>query len=259
MNRKKPTLTRRKRTISPIPKVFAVGDLHLPGGTDKPMDVFGGHWEGHFLRIAEDWRERVRQEDIVLIPGDISWAMQLSQAQQDLDAIGALPGRKILIRGNHDYWWGSISKLRAALSPGMYALQNDALMLDGLVFCGSRGWTAATEASDDEDRKIYLRELGRMELSLQAAIRLSKDVPPIVLTHYPPVEERGGVTPMSALFTRYGVRDVVYGHLHGAACERAFRGEVDGVRYHSVSCDGLGFRVYELPPVDSAPKETPKE
>ena len=122
-------------------KIYAIGDLHLPGGDDKPMEVFGTHWEGHWQKIKQDWLEKVRYEDVVLIPGDISWAMQLEHAVEDLRAVGDLPGRKIILRGNHDYWWGSITRVREALPEGMYALQNDAIELDGVVFCGSRGWT----------------------------------------------------------------------------------------------------------------------
>lgn len=211
------------------------------------MHVFGSHWEGHFYRIAEDWKARVQPHDIVLIPGDISWAMKLEDAMEDLQAIGHLPGRKVLIRGNHDYWWGSIGKLRSHLPVGMYALQNDALLLDGFLFCGSRGWVLASEDGAEEDQKIYARELGRMELSLQHARRLDAEKAPIVLTHYPPVEEKGGRTPLAELLLRYGVRDVVYGHLHGVACERAFSGTVGEMRCHPVSCDCLGFKLYELP------------
>ena len=122
-------------------RVYAIGDLHLPGGAVKPMDVFGAHWENHFARISEDWRGRVKDQDVVLIPGDISWAMQLDGAQADLDAIAALPGRKILLRGNHDYWWNSLTRVRSLLREGCYALQNDSVYLDGLLFCGTRGWT----------------------------------------------------------------------------------------------------------------------
>ncbi len=233
-------------TIGKAPRIFAIGDLHLPGGSDKPMHVFGSQWEGHFMKIADDWRQRVDAQDIVLIPGDISWAMRLEDALEDLRAIGRLPGRKVLIRGNHDYWWSSISRLRSALPEGMYALQNDALVLDGLLFCGSRGWVTANQDSSEEDRKIYLRELARMELSLQAGRKLAPNTASIVLTHYPPVDERGVKTPMGDLLVRYGARDVVYGHLHGAACERAFAGELDGVCYHPVSCDCLLFQLYEL-------------
>ena len=117
--------------------VFAIGDLHLPGHEKKPMDVFGSHWDRHFETISDHWRQLISQEDIVLIPGDISWAMQLAQAADDLNAIAALPGRKLLLRGNHDYWWNSLSKLRAVLPEGMFAFQNDGILLDVLVFCGT--------------------------------------------------------------------------------------------------------------------------
>ena len=152
-------------------RLFAIGDLHLPGGDDKPMDVFDPGWNGHFFRISEDWRERVSPEDTVLIPGDISWALQLGNALPDLQAIGELPGRKILLKGNHDYWWTSLSRVRAALPEGMQVLQYDAIDLGDIVICGSRGWNQPTEDTplEKEDEKIYLRELQRLELSLQAA------------------------------------------------------------------------------------------
>ncbi|MBS7299823.1 MAG: metallophosphoesterase, partial [Eubacteriales bacterium] len=139
--------------------VYAIGDLHLPGGDDKPMAVFGAHWEGHWEKICQDWRARVTTQDVVLVPGDISWAMQLEHALDDLHAIAALPGRKILLRGNHDYWWSSLTRVREALPEGMYALQNDAMEMEGIVFAGSRGWTLpGSEAATGEDLKIYQRE-----------------------------------------------------------------------------------------------------
>lgn len=234
-------------TTTERPTIFAIGDLHLPGGAEKPMDVFGAHWEGHFDKIAADWTARVRAEDIVLIPGDISWAMKMDDAKQDLDAIGRLPGRKLLIRGNHDYWWSSVSRLRALLPGGMFALQNDALALDGYVFCGSRGWALPDGEGDSENRRLYQRELMRMELSLQRGAALLQDGDLLIaMIHYPPVEVSGCPTPMSRLFSAYGVRHVFYGHLHGPAGASAFRGECEGVTYHPVACDGLGFRLSEL-------------
>lgn len=135
-------------------RVFAIGDLHLPGGEDKPMNVFGDRWDEHFEKISADWKARVGEEDVVLIPGDISWAMQLEHAADDLQAIGSLPGIKILLRGNHDYWWSTITRVRELLPPKMYALQNDAIRIGDYVFCGSRGWTGE-ETTDD--KKIYAR------------------------------------------------------------------------------------------------------
>lgn len=228
-------------------RIFAIGDLHLPGGDDKPMNVFGPHWDGHWEKIRADWLSRGAEDDVVLIPGDISWAMQLRDALPDLRSIGELPGRKILLRGNHDYWWGAITRVREALPEGMYALQNDALTLDSVTFCGSRGWTNPQQNTEGEDARLYAREVARLRLSLDQARRLSPEGRLVALTHFPPLGEGGTQTPVSELMREYGVGDVVYGHLHGASIRGAFSGTVEGVRYHFVSCDGLDFQLYQLP------------
>lgn len=225
-------------------RIFAIADLHLPGGDVKPMDVFGPHWERHFERISEDWRARVGEEDVVLLPGDTSWAMQLRDALPDLLRIADLPGRKILLRGNHDYWWSSLSRLRAALPEGFYALQNDALLLSGTLFAGTRGWLCTCD--DPQDRKIHEREVQRLALSLQAARRLSADAPIVAMLHYPPFPEPPEQTGFTRLLSEYGVRVAVYGHLHGASTARAFNGLFEGVRYQLVSCDALRFALCEV-------------
>lgn len=125
-------------------RLYAIGDLHLPGGDNKPMDVFGPHWQGHFERICQDWQARVTGEDVVLLPGDLTWAMQLKDALPDLQAIDALPGTKLLCKGNHDYWWSSLTQLTGALSPRVIPLQHSAADLGELVVCGTRGWTLPT-------------------------------------------------------------------------------------------------------------------
>ena len=229
--------------------IYAIGDLHLQGGADKPMNVFGPHWEGHFDRIRQDWREKVRENDVVLLPGDIIWAMQTEDAMDDLRSIGDLPGRKILLRGNHDYWWCGISRLRELLPQGMYAVQNDAMLLEDTAFCGTRGWTLPGPNSAPEDEKIYRRELLRMEMSLDRAVKLGAGRL-VVLCHYPPLGEGAAETPLSALLEKYPVDDVVYGHLHGPSLRGAVNGIYRGIRYHCVSCDGLDFRLLKLP--DSA-------
>ena len=224
--------------------VFAISDLHLPA-RQKPMDVFGPHWENHFERIARDWRERVSESDIVLLPGDLTWAMHLEEALEDLGRVGELPGRKLILRGNHDYWWSAIGRVRRALPEGMYALQNDFLELDGMLFAGSRGWTIpAGEGADPNDVRIYNRERMRLEMSLKAAREKNASAPLIVMMHYPPLMDshRG----FSDILEQYRVDDCVYGHLHGAGLNGAIRGERGGVRYHQVSCDGLDFRLYLL-------------
>lgn len=229
-------------------KLFAIGDLHLPGGDDKPMNVFGEHWNGHFERISQDWRERVAEEDVVLIPGDISWAMQLDDAKPDLLAIGALPGRKIIMKGNHDYWWNTLSQVKSALPQGMEAIQHNAVDVGCAVVCGTRGWTIPTKDTPlpQEDVKIYNRELMRMEMALQAGMKLKGDKPLVVMMHYPPLYDLERDTEFTALLEKYPVDMVVYGHLHGAGLRVGFRGEHRGIRYELVSCDGLDFRLAEI-------------
>ena len=209
-------------------KIFAIADLHLPA-QKKPMDIFGAHWERHFERIAQDWRARVAPEDVVT----------LEEAREDLDSIGALPGRKLLLRGNHDYWWNSISRVRDALAPGMFAIQNDAVFLDGVLFAGSRGWTSLSGEAADE--KILQRERMRLEMSLKAARALNAAAPLYVMAHYPPLSPEDRDNEVTAMLSRYSAKCVAYGHLHGAAIRHAFEGEWGGVRYHLVSCDALGF------------------
>lgn len=222
--------------------VFAIGDLHLPGHAQKPMDVFGSHWDRHFETISENWRAKIADEDIVLIPGDISWAMQLSEAVDDLAAIGELPGTKLLLRGNHDYWWSSLSKLRAVLPAGMHVIQNDALLLNGLAFCGTRGWTFPTQQQplSGQDEKVYLRELMRLRMSLDQAKKLGGEEI-IVMLHFPPLFADGLSTGFTEILEEYQVNRVIYGHLHGAGIKIGFEGIREGIEYRLVSCDALHF------------------
>ena len=225
-------------------KLFAIADLHLEGGDDKPMSVFGPQWEGHFEKIRADWLERVGPDDLVLIPGDISWAMQLEHAMPDLERIAALPGQKVLLRGNHDFWWPGISRLRAALPKDMHAIQNDALRIGSLTIAGTRGWTLPGPGMTQEDARIYQRELTRLSLSLAHASQLGGDL--IIMTHYPPVGENGLPTEVTQLIAEAKPRYCVYGHLHGAAGRNAFHGTLNGTEYRCVACDQLGFRLSEL-------------
>ncbi len=227
-------------------RLFAIADLHLPGGQDKPMDVFGQRWGDHFAKIKTDWLSRVGSDDLVLLPGDLSWAMDMQNALPDLNAIFALPGKKVILRGNHDYWWPTISRLRAQLPQGAYALQNDALLLDGLLLAGSRGWQLPRSGKTDaQDEKIFKRELVRLEMSLMQARKLSKDLPLVCLMHYPPLLEDGEETGFTELIEKYSACLCLYGHLHGEALRTAFNGEKNGVLYQNVSCDGLDFRLWE--------------
>ena len=224
-------------------RLFAIGDLHLSGGDNKPMDVFGPQWDRHFFHIRENWERLVREEDTVLIPGDISWAMQLRDAREDLEEIGQLPGKKILCKGNHDYWWNSISQVRSVLPASMKAVQHSAVDLGETVICGTRGWLIPTEEMplSTQDEKICRREAERLHLALEEATAIAAGRPVIVMTHYPPLLAGTTETLFTELLEAYRVKTAVYGHLHGTGIQNGFSGEHRGIRYHLVSCDSIGF------------------
>lgn len=227
-------------------ELYAIGDLHLPGGQDKPMDIFGEGWLDHPARIRAAWRERVTDDDLVLVPGDISWAMTLEQAQEDLAYLGSLPGSIVMIRGNHDYWWSAIGKVRKALPERVFALQNDHYPLPGgRAVCGTRGWDLPHSATEAHDTAVYRREVGRLELSLQSAVRAGLE-PYVVMLHYPPTWADGRRTEITDLLEQYGVSLCVYGHLHGASRRGAVQGTLRGVTYRLAACDAIGFAPLHL-------------
>ena len=221
--------------------IYAIGDLHLPGGQDKPMDVFGSHWDDHAARIFANWQSAVTADDLVLIPGDISWAMYFEQAKADLERIAELPGEKLLLRGNHDYWWNSIGRIRSWLPKTMHALQNDTFEWHGMTVCGTRGWVFPTAQNplDSADLKIYQRELIRLELSLQQA--RSAGLPALAMLHYPPLLKDTLETAFTQLLEAYHVTVCCFGHLHDAGIMNAWQGVQRGITYHLVSCDAIGF------------------
>ena len=226
--------------------IYAIGDLHLSGGVDKPMDIFGDNWQDHGKQIEDNWRRLVGEEDIVLVAGDISWAMTLDEARIDLDFIHSLPGQKILIKGNHDYWWHSISQLND-LYDDMYFLQNTSYKIGDYVICGSRGWNCPGDGEIDEHNlKIYKREAKRLELSLDHAVSQGcRNI--IVMMHYPPTNDKKEPSEFTSLFEKYPVTNVVYGHLHGEEFfNNSLRGRHDNIEYTLVSADALGFKPYKV-------------
>ena len=230
-------------------KVFAVSDLHLPGNQDKPMDIFGGNWSGHLEKIKADWRERVGEEDVVLIAGDISWAMTLENALPDLRALAGLPGKKVFIRGNHDFWWSGITALRRSAPDGsFYFLQNDCVRFDGLVVCGSRGWACPGSADFTEaDRKLYEREAERFRLAFACVQKQRREGDNLVcMIHYPPFNAQKESNLFTELFEKNGADKVVYGHLHRTAGAYPMRTVRGGVEYILTSCDLLSFRLAEI-------------
>lgn len=222
-------------------KVFAISDLHLSLNNPKPMDIFGGAWENYIDEIVESWNTLVSDEDIVIISGDISWAMNLSDAIDDLNFIGNLPGYKIILRGNHDYWWKSISSIRKVLPKKMFAIQNDCLRIDDVLICGSRGWTVPEGKNQSEDdKKIFDREVIRMELSLKEMSKMRKSGDKVFcMVHYPPFNSRFENTPFTDLFEKFEVDAVIYGHLHGRDSRAKLTLNKNGLDYYLTSCDKL--------------------
>jgi len=224
---------------------FALSDLHLGFAVDKPMERFGEQWRDHHEQIANNWRRVVRPDDVVLAPGDISWAMKPEQAKPDLDFLAALPGRKVLVRGNHDYWWQTLARVRALLPPGCFAIQNDHLAFDGIAICGARGWNIPLpgETLSEEDRKLFLRERRRLELSLQS---VPDGLRKVAMLHFPPGYRDGGEN-FRDLLQQFGVEVCVFGHLHGEDHRFALQGEFDGVRYVFCAADAVDFTPVRLP------------
>ena len=218
-------------------KVFAISDLHLSVNNPKPMDIFGPVWEGYLDKIFGQWKEKVGDDDVVLLPGDFSWAMKLEDAVSDFEMLSKLPGKKIIIRGNHDFWWKSISAVRSVLPANFYAIQNDAIKFGNIIFCGTRGWQLPDKTTSEEDEKIFRREIIRLEMTLQEAKKLQSDGDEIVcMLHYPPVNLAHDDNEVSAMLEKYGVSKVVFGHLHGYNNMETYF-EKNDIKYYLTSCD----------------------
>lgn len=229
-------------------KIYAISDLHLSVNNPKPMDIFGPTWEGYLDKIFADWKAKVSDDDIVLLAGDFSWAMKLEETKADFDMLKDLPGKKIIIRGNHDYWWKSISAVRNVLPLGFYAIQNDALKFGDYIICGTRLWNLpdGNKSLGADDDKIYRRELIRLEMTLQNAQKMKTDNEKIVcMVHYPPYTFKEEDNEVTALMEKYGVYKVVYGHIH-AVCKQNLVLNKNGIIYYLTSCDIVGNKLIEI-------------
>jgi len=230
--------------------IYAIGDLHLSFGQavdladwennfqHKPMEEMDPAWRQHARKIYGNWNREVARGDVVLVPGDISWAMRLDEARHDLGFLSLLTGLLICVQGNHDYWWQSVSRVRSMAASNIRFIQNDYVEAGGMKFCGSRGWVCPNSSLfKDEDEKIYRRELIRMENSLRAAGAGRK----VVLMHYMPTNEKHEYSQFIQLFESYDVKTVVYGHLHAKACRYRLPDRAWGIDFHLVSADYIGF------------------
>ncbi len=228
--------------------LFTISDLHLPLGIDKPMNIFGSAWDNYVERLADNWQSVVGENDVVVMPGDFSWATYLEQSVKDFEFLDKLNGRKILSKGNHDYWWTTMNKLKAFVSSHGFRniefMQNNCFMYEKTAICGSRGWIhPAWSGFNSEDRKIYDREVIRAELSLKEAGEC-EDI--IFFSHYPIRSSNMEENSMTKLLDEYKVKEVVYGHLHGPSHRYAVNGEYGGMIYRLVSADYLKFMPQKL-------------
>ena len=225
--------------------LYAIGDLHLCLGADKPMDIFGGAWVGYMDKLRQGLSV-ISPEDTTVLLGDLSWALDLNQAREDFAFINAIPGRKIILKGNHDYWWSTAAKFYKFCQENgfenMHILNNNHFEYGGFAICGTRGWFFEEEKSGTHDEKVFRRELLRLEASLKAA----GEMPKLVFLHYPPKYKGYDCPEILELLEKYEVRRCFYGHLHGASHGLAMEGVWDGVDYKLVAADKLGFRPWQV-------------
>ena len=225
--------------------LYAIGDLHLCCGADKPMDVFGGAWLGYMDKLREGLSV-ITADDTTILLGDLSWALGLSGAVADFAWINNIPGRKIILKGNHDYWWSTAAKFYEFCNTNgfqdMYILNNNCFEYDGIALCGTRGWFFEEERSGSHDEKVFKRELLRLERSLQEAENRQK----IVFLHYPPLYKGYTCHEIIDLLQKYEVRQCFYGHLHGHSHGLALEGLWNGIDFKLVSADKLNFNPYRV-------------
>ena len=232
--------------------IYTIGDLHLSFKENKPMSIFGENWCNYEGKIKKDWLKKVAENDLVVLPGDFSWATYLKDTDEDFKFLSGLPGRKILLKGNHDYWWSTLSKMREFLRENNFEnidfLYNNSYEFEGKIIVGARGWSISEET---EDRRLFKREAIRLELSIQDGIkRYGEDKEFIAFTHYPPITKNtlinNELNDMLRILIKYNIKKCYYGHLHGTSIKEAVEGEHFGIDFKLVSADGVDFKLIEV-------------
>lgn len=225
--------------------LYTIGDLHLSLGVEKPMDVFGGRWTDYVEKISEGF-SCLNDDDLTVICGDITWGMTMQQALPDFKFIDALPGKKIVLKGNHDLWWTTAAKTKKFFAENdistIEVLHNNSFKYEGIAICGTRGWFYEESKNDEHDKKIMKREVLRLETSLKSAGDLDK----YVFLHYPPRYQNYSCPEILELLKKYDVKKCLYGHIHAAGCSFAFNGMYEGTEFKLVSADHLQFRPVKL-------------
>lgn len=234
--------------------IYAIGDLHLSFGENKPMDIFGENWENHAEKIKQDWISKVNEEDTVILSGDFSWAMKLQNTILDFQYINEMPGKKILLKGNHDYWWTTVTSMRKFLRENNIQnvdfLYNNSFEVENKIICGTRGWSLAGDGTEEE-QKIIKREVDRLKISIEDGIsKYGTDKEIIVFLHYPPITQsniiKNEITPFMEVLKEYKIKKCYYGHLHGLAIKDAVNGNKDEIDLKLISADGVDFKLQKI-------------
>lgn len=232
--------------------IYTIGDLHLSFKENKPMSIFGDNWEGHEEKIRKNWIENVKKEDLVILPGDFSWSTYLKDAYKDFEYLNVLPGKKILLKGNHDYWWSTLTSMRKFLEESKFYnidfVFNNSYEFEDCLIVGTRGWI---QSDDEYDKKIIKREILRLELSIQDAIKKYKDKKEIIaFMHFPPISKSNlskyETNEFVKIMQKYNIKKCFYGHLHSTSIKEAVEGEYYGIDFKLVSADGLDFKLYKV-------------
>ncbi len=228
--------------------IYAIGDLHLSFANPKPMNIFGNNWNNHEEKIKLDWISKVKEEDTVVLPGDFSWAMNLKDTKKDFEYINNLPGRKIMSKGNHEYWWTTVTNIKKFLKENNFSnidfLYNNSIEVEDKLICGTRGWNLNLES--ETSNKIITREEIRLENSIQDAINKNLDKEIIVFMHYPPIIKQNLNTGFFKILKKYNIKRCYYAHLHGNSIKEALNGVYDGIEFKLVSADGLDFKLLKI-------------
>lgn len=229
--------------------IYAISDLHLSFNTDKPMNIFG--WEDYEKIIEKDWKEKVTDNDLVLLSGDFSWEMKLENTYKDFEFINKLPGKKILIKGNHDYWWNTLKKMQEYMEENNFRnidfIYNNSYEFEDCIIVGTRGWNLNQNENIEENEKIKLREANRLETSILDGInKFGREKEIIACMHYPPIIKKDEETIFSNVLNRYNIKKCIYGHLHGKALEEVIEGKIENIEYIMTSCDYLGFKLRKI-------------
>ncbi len=232
--------------------IYTIGDLHLSFHENKPMSIFGENWKGHEEKIKNDWIEKVTENDLVVLPGDFSWSTYLKDTYKDFSYINALPGKKLLLKGNHDYWWTTLTSMRKFLQENNFMnidfVYNTAYEFDSYIIAGTRGWGQ----NEEEDKKLLRREVTRLELSLQQAYQLKqrKEKEILVFLHYPPITRNNilnnEINDFIKIMKKYEIKKCYYGHLHSTSIKEAVEGQYYGINFKLVSADSLNFKLLRI-------------